>query len=164
MGSKKKKKDTTYQAAVSGAKGTIRILLYVLLICILIFIGKTAYSFGYLIFYQEPEADTQADGQEVTVIVHEGDSVYDVGMTLQEKGLIERPVIFWAQEKLSDYRGKIQPGTYLLNTHETVDQMLAILSGKNTEGQPAQEENQEENSEEETSDEAGTESGEESAS
>ena len=49
MGSKKKKKDATYQAAVSGAKGAIRILLYVLLICVLIFVGKTAYSFGYLI-------------------------------------------------------------------------------------------------------------------
>ena len=124
MGSKKKKKDATYQAAVSGAKGAIRILLYVLLICGLIFVGKTAYSFGYLIFYQEPEAHTQADGQEVTVIVHEDDSVYDVGETLQEKGLIERPVIFWAQEKLSDYRGKIRPGTYPvsythLRAHET---------------------------------------------
>ena len=84
MGSKKKKKDATYQVAVSGAKGAIRILLYVLLICVLIFVGKTAYSFGYLIFYQEPEAHTQADGQDVTVIVHEDDSVYDVGETLQE--------------------------------------------------------------------------------
>ena len=46
MGSKKKKKDATYQVAVSGAKGAIRILLYVLLICVLIFVGKTAYSFG----------------------------------------------------------------------------------------------------------------------
>ena len=158
MGSKKKKKDATYQAAVSGAKGAIRILLYVLLICVLIFVGKTAYSFGYLIFYQEPEAHTQADGQDVTVIVHEDDSVYDVGETLKEKGLIERPVIFWAQEKLSDYRGKIKPGTYLLNTHETVDEMLAILSGKNTEGQPSQEEESSSSAEEDS------ESGEESAS
>lgn len=44
------------------------------------------------------------------------------------------------QEKLSDYSGKIKPGTYLLNTHETVDEMLAILVGKNTEGQPSEEE------------------------
>ena len=102
MGSKKKKKDATYQAAVSGAKGAIRILLYVLLICILIFVGKT--------------------------------------------------------EKLSDYRGKIKPGTYLLNTHETVDQMLAILSGKNTEGQPSEEE------ESSSSDAENPESGEESVS
>ena len=152
MGSKKKKKDATYQVAVSGAKGAIRILLYVLLICVLIFLGKTAYSFGYLIFYQEPEAHTQADGQDVTVIVHEDDSVYDVGETLQEKGLIERPVIFWA------HRGKIKPGTYLLNTHETVDEMLAILSGKNTEGQPSEEE------ESSSSDEEDPESGEESVS
>ena len=92
------------------------------------------------------------------MIVHEDDSVYDVGETLQEKGLIERPVIFWAQEKLSDYRGKIKPGTYLLNTHETVDEMLAILSGKNTEGQPSEEE------ESSSSDEEDPESGEESVS
>ena len=67
------------------------------------------------------------------------------------------PVIFWAQEKLSDYRGKIKPGTYLLNTHETVDEMLAILSGKNTEGQPSEEE------ESSSSDAEDPESGEESA-
>ena len=42
--------------------------------------------------------------------------------------------------------------------HETVDQMLAILSGKNTEGQPSQEK------ESSTSDAEDTEAGEESAS
>ena len=72
--------------------------------------------------------------------------------------MIERPVIFWAQENLSDSRGKITPGTYLLNTLETVDEMLAILSGKNTEGQPSEEE------ESRSSDEEDPESGEESVS
>ena len=61
------------------------------------------------------------------MIVHEEDSVYDVGVTLQEKGLIERPVIFWAQEKLSDYRGKIKPGTYLLNNSMTGKEIILEL-------------------------------------
>ena len=133
---KKRKKDTAYRAAVSGAKGALRILVYICAILLIIFAGKTAYSFGYLIFDDHPMAETKEEGQDVTVIVGEDDDVYQIGQTLEEKGLIERPVIFWVQEKLSDYRGKIQPGTYILNTSQNAEEMLAILSGENTEGQP----------------------------
>ncbi|NCC44420.1 MAG: hypothetical protein EOM18_12780, partial [Clostridia bacterium] len=115
------------------------ILVYIFVILAIVFAGKTAYSFGYLVFDQHPMAETQEEGQDVTVIVNEEDSVYEIGRTLESKGLIERPVIFWMQEKLSDYRGKIKPGTYILNTYQNVDDMLAILSGDNTEGQSSQE-------------------------
>ncbi|MCI6429806.1 MAG: solute-binding protein [Oliverpabstia sp.] len=133
---KKKKKDTAYRAVVSGAKGVLRILVYICAVLLIVFAGKTAYSFGYLIFDDHPMAETKEEGQDVTVIVGEDDDVYQIGQTLEEKGLIERPVIFWVQEKLSDYRGKIQPGTYILNTSQNAEEMLAILSGENTEGQP----------------------------
>lgn len=135
---KKRKKSTAYRAAVSGAKGVLRILVYVCAAVIIVFAGKTAYSFGYLIFDDRPMAATEEEGQDVTVVVKEEDSVYQVGQTLEQKGLIERPVIFWMQEKLSDYKGKIQPGTYLLNTCQNAEEMLAILSRENTEGQPSQ--------------------------
>ena len=133
---KKKKKDTAYRAVVSGAKGVLRILVYICAVLLIVFAGKTAYCFGYLIFDDHPMAETKEEGQDVTVIVGEDDDVYQIGQTLEEKGLIERPVIFWVQEKLSDYRGKIQPGTYILNTSQNAEEMLAILSGENTEGQP----------------------------
>lgn len=136
---KKKKKDSGYQAAVSGAKGLLRLLVYVFIIVAIIFAGKTAYSFGYLVFDQHPMTESKEDGQDVTVIVKEEDSVYDVGKTLESKKLIESPAVFWTQEKLSDYKGKIKPGTYLLNTSQNVEEMLAILAGENTEGQPSQE-------------------------
>ena len=42
---RKRKKDATYQVAVSGAKGAIRILLYVLLICVLNFCWKNGIQF-----------------------------------------------------------------------------------------------------------------------
>ena len=91
---KKRKKDTAYRAAVSGAKGVLRILVYICAILLIIFAGKTAYSFGYLIFDDHPMVETKEDGQDVTVVIYEDDDVYRVGQTLQEKGLIERPVIF----------------------------------------------------------------------
>lgn len=147
---KKRKKDTAYRAAVNGAKSVLRILVYICVILAIVFAGKTAYSFGYLIFDQHPMAATEEEGQDVTVIVKEDDSVYDIGKNLKAKGLIEDPVIFWAQEKLSDYSGKIKPGTYLLNTYENVNQMLSVLSGENTEGQSSQENSEKEESQEDS--------------
>lgn len=147
---KKRKKDTAYRAAVNGAKSVLRILVYICVILAIVFAGKTAYSFGYLIFDQHPMAATEEEGQDVTVIVKEDDSVYDIGKNLKAKGLIEDPVIFWVQEKLSDYSGKIKPGTYLLNTYENVNQMLSVLSGENTEGQPSQENSEKEESQEDS--------------
>lgn len=136
---KKRKKDTTYRKAINGAKAIIRVLIYILLAFGMVYAGKAAYSFGYQVCDQEPIAETEEEGQDVTVIIHEDESVYEIGKDLQEKGLIKDPLVFWAQELFSDYKDKIQPGTYLLNTHETVDEMLAILSRENTEGQPEQE-------------------------
>ena len=40
---------------------------------------------------------------------------------------------------LSGYYGGIKDGSYVLNTAQTVDEMLEILAGVNTEGQPSAE-------------------------
>ena len=135
----RKNKSTAYRVAVGGAKGLLRLLIYLCVVLAIVFAGKTAYSFGYLVFDETPMAETKEAGQDVTVIVKEDESVYQIGQTLEKKGLIERPVIFWMQERLSDYHGKIKPGTYILNTHQVTEEMLAILSGENTEGQPVAE-------------------------
>ena len=68
----------------------------------------------------------------------EGDSVYQVGRTLESRGLIRDAKVFVVQEKLSNYSGKIQAGTYILNTSMTTDEMLEILSRENVKGQPNQ--------------------------
>lgn len=141
---KKKNSDRGYQAAIAGARGVIRILIYIVIILLLILAGKTAYSFGYLVFDQRPATVIREEGEDVTVVVKEGDSVYDVGKTLVSKGLSDSPLVFWVQERLSEYKGMIRPGTYLLNTEDNVDEMLAVLSGEDTEGQPSQEVSEEE--------------------
>ena len=128
----KKKSDTGYQAAVFGAKSVLKILFYVLVIIVMIYLAQKAYSFGYAIFNQEPVAE--APGQAVTVIIPEDSTVKDIARTLERKGLIEDDAIFLLQERLSGYHGRLLPGTYLLNTSRTADEMVEGLSGDNPDG------------------------------
>ncbi len=136
---KRKKEDTAYRAAISTAKGLLRFLVYILAVILIFMAGRAAYGFGYEVFDQQA-VDEEEDAKEVTVVIGEEDSVYRVGEILEENGLIEKPLIFWVQEKFSDYRGKIQPGTYILKTSQEVDEILAILAKEDTEGQPAEDE------------------------
>ena len=109
----------------------------------LIFAGKTAYEFGFDIFNQQPVASAQ-EGTEVTVEVTAEMNEGEIGEMLIENGLIDEDLlVFRAQVLFSGYHGKLLPGTYILNTSQTVDEMLEILSQNNTEGQPQQEEAQE---------------------
>ena len=133
-----RKKDAGYRAAVTGARGILKVLVYICLLLVLVFSGKTAYDFGYDIFNQQPVAKA-GDGKEVTIEIKEGYSVKEVGELLIENGLIEeRLSVFQAQVVFSGYKDALKPGTYILNTSQTVDDMLEILSQKNTEGQPKQ--------------------------
>ena len=115
-----------YQLAVSGMKGIITILIYVVIIVTMIFIGKEAYTIGYSVFNQVP-VDT-GEGREITVTIEPGMSVMEIGEVLQNEGLIEEePRVFWIQELLSDYHNEIQPGTYTLKTGMTPDEMIKSM-------------------------------------
>lgn len=138
-----KKKDAGYRAAVTGARGILKILIYICLLLVLIFAGKTAYEFGFDIINQQPVASAQ-EGTEVTVEVTADMSEGEIGEMLIENGLIDEDLlVFRAQVLFSGYHGELLPGTYILNTSQTVDEMLEILSRNNTEGQPQQEAAQE---------------------
>lgn len=119
------------------ASGFFRLGIYLIVAIAVFYIGKAAYDFGYDIFYQQP-MDSQEEGRDITVTVEEGDSVYQVGRTLESRGLIRDAKVFIVQEKLSNYSGKIQAGTYILNTGMTTDEMLEILARENIKGQPNQ--------------------------
>ena len=41
-----KKRDAGYRAALTGAKGTVRLLIYVCVILVIILAAKTSYQFG----------------------------------------------------------------------------------------------------------------------
>lgn len=110
------------------ASGVFRAAVYLGVVILIFWMGKSAYSFGYDIFNQQ--AMSPGDGEEVTVVIKEGASVYNIGKTLEKKGLIEDAKIFYVQERLSVYKGKLKPGTYILSTAFTPDQIMAVLSGE----------------------------------
>ncbi len=131
-----KKKNSAYQSVLTTVQGFVRLLVYVLVALVVLYVAKAAYSFGYMVFDTAPLADSEEEAMYVTVVIHEGDTIYQIGETLADKGLFESAAVFWAQEMLTDYEGEIQPGTYFLNTSQTLEEMFAVLTGADTEGQP----------------------------
>lgn len=114
-------------AGVAVAGGVFRIVLYVCVVVLIIWIGKSTYQFGYEVFNQQPMSP--GEGQEVTVVIRQDASVYKIAKTLESKGLIKDAKVFYVQEKLSNYRGKLRPGTYLLSTAYTPGRIMGILAG-----------------------------------
>lgn len=113
---------------VFSLAGTIvRVAVLIIAAYVIVEAGKKAYDFGYRIFTEEPMAE--APGREVSVTVTKDDSDSTIATMLEEKGLIRDALLFRIQKKLSVYKGKVEPGTYKLNTCMTTDEMLEIMVG-----------------------------------
>ena len=120
-------RDKAGRAGVFLAGGVFKTALYICIIVFLIWVGKSAYQFGYDVFNQH--AMNPGEGQEVTVVIKEDATSYDIARTLKSKGLIDDALVFVVQEKLSNYSGKMRPGTYLLSTAYTPNRIMGILAG-----------------------------------
>ena len=120
-------RDRMGAAGVAVAGGFFKIALYVCVAVLIIWIGKVTYQFGYDIFNQH--AMSPGEGQEVTVVIKEDTSLYKIARTLQKKGLVKSAPVFYVQERLSVYHGKLQAGTYLLSTAYTPNRIMGILAG-----------------------------------
>ena len=115
-------RDRMGNAGVAVASGAFRMALYVCVVVLIIWIGKVTYQFGYDVFNQQ--AMSPGEGQEVTVVVKEDDSVYDIAKTLESKGSCRgRPCILGTgkafQLQRTDEAGNLssQHGLYSLKDH-----------------------------------------------
>ena len=120
-------RDRVGKAGLFIAGGIFRAAFYVCVVVLVFWIGKSAYQFGYNVFNQQ--AVSPGAGQEVPVVIPEGSSTYDVAKILKSKGLIQDSLVFFAQEKLSTYKGQMQAGTYILSTAYTPVRIMGILAG-----------------------------------
>ena len=105
----------------------MKVLLIVFITFGLYHFGTYAFDFGRQIYSEE--GMTAAPGKDVAVVVSEGKSVKEVAQMLERFGLIRNAYVFMVQERLSRYHGQIQPGNYVLNTSQSGNTMIAILSG-----------------------------------
>lgn len=111
------------------------ILVILLVILGLVKLGTFCYEFGYRVFTEAPVEEEP--GTDIEVEVSEGMSEHDIGKLLEEKGLIRDANLFYAQLKLSAYSGKLNPGTYTLNTSMTAKDMMAVIAAEQVESTEA---------------------------
>ena len=123
------------------------LIIYALIAAAILFIAgqvRHYYYVGYGIFSQQGK-DATGTGRVVEFTVEEGMSANSLGKKLEEAGLIESSRLFVLQEKVSDFSGMYVPGTYMLSSEMTTEEILRVISGTDispyaTTAQPAQEE------------------------
>lgn len=105
----------------------LKILIFVLISLGLYHFGSYAYDFGRQIYSEE--GITAAPGKDVAVVIYEGESIKEIAQMLEKFGLIRSAEVFVVQERLSKYHGEIQAGNYILNTSQSGNEMIAVMSG-----------------------------------
>ncbi|MBE5858578.1 MAG: endolytic transglycosylase MltG [Butyrivibrio sp.] len=107
-----------------------------LIIVAIMFISKyasVAYSYGYNIYNQKPAS--QYDTRTVSISITDSMSVMDIAELLENRGLVEDKMLFYLQERFSEYHGLIAPGTYELSPSQTADEMIAIMCASSIESE-----------------------------
>ncbi len=113
------------QFAASFVGAIIRIVILVVALVSITKIGKTAYDFGFRIFTEK--AMDEHNGRDISITVSKNDKMSGIAEKLEDKGVIRDSKLFLIQEKLSEHKGKVEPGVYTLNTSMTTDQIIAAL-------------------------------------
>ena len=103
-----------------------KVVLAIIIIMVVYKGSVTAYEYGQRVF-NEP-ALTTGSGRSIQVTIPEGSSAKEIGELLKKKGLIRDERLFLVQEMLSEYKDKLQPGTYELNTSMTTEEMMKMLA------------------------------------
>lgn len=114
-------------------KTVLIVLKVVLATLVVMFIYKgavMAYDYGYRVF-AEPPVDV-VPGYDINVVIEEGMGPKEIGAVLEERGLIREGTLFYLQNILSKYKGDLKPGSYVLNTSMTTEEMMAVISGEVT--------------------------------
>ena len=107
--------------------GTIVKAVLAVLIVMFLYKGTIlAYDYGYRIFKEDPM--TEAPGLDVEVSITMGKSVKEIGEILVSKGLIRDANLFFLQNFVSEYKDKLVPGVYTLNTSMTMQEMMKVMS------------------------------------
>lgn len=117
----------TVKRIVSGIIGTsLRIIVIAVVISFVYKWSVQAYDFGFRVFAEEPVSI--GSGRDVEITISMGEGSKEIGETLEQHGLIRDAKLFYLQELLSAYHGKLQSGTYTLNTSMSATEMMAVMA------------------------------------
>ena len=123
------KKRSDFIGIIEAAMG---IAIYVIpIVCgflIITWAGK-AYHEGHKLFVEESlDAPGFAHSEMVTISAQDAESALAVGRILEKQNLISSGLTFAVKARLSGYDDSILPGTFILSSDMTMQQMLEKLS------------------------------------
>ncbi len=104
----------------------IKVIVVAGVVFILFILGQKGYAFGNKVFMEEA-ADAE-NIKEVVVDIPKGVTTSQLAQIFKDNGLIEDEEVFKVQTLLSDFRGEIVPGKYVLDTSMKPTQMLEHIS------------------------------------
>lgn len=116
------------QLAVSTVTTIVKVVVLVIIVMFVYKWAIRAYDFGYRVFTEQPVS--KAPGITYSVTIADNTTPKQVAKALQEYGLVKDSQVFYAQYMLSDYRGKLAPGKYKLNSAMTAEEMMAAMAKK----------------------------------
>lgn len=142
------------EIVISIFTSVFKVVLAIIVVMLVYKGSVSAYEYGQRVFNEPPISS--GSGRSIRVTIQEGSTVGEIGEELEKKGLIRDRRLFVIQEMLSEYKGKLQPGSYELSTSMTTEEIMEILAA----GQPEMEIGEElvpgESQEEETESVEGT--------
>ena len=111
---------------------SVRIAILVVAFSLIRKVCLISYDYGYRVFSERPM--TEGVGFDEEVVIPVGSSAMDIGKILKNKGLIRDEKLFYIQVLLSSYRGKLNPGDYMLSTSMTAEDMMRVMAGAEKDG------------------------------
>lgn len=111
-----------------------KVSVAVLVICInLVFYGAVAYGiyraadysydFAYEVF---GDSTVEEEGRDVTVTIMKGESAFNIASKLEDSKIVVNRYTFYA--KLLIKRKEVMPGTFVLNTAMTYNDVIDIIT------------------------------------
>ena len=117
-----------------GVLGTlIKIILIVIAVMVVSRYASVAYNYGYNIYNQKPAS--QYDTRTVTISITESMSVMDIAELLENRGIVEDKMLFYLQERFSEYHGLIAAGTYELSPSQTPEEIIEVMCASSIESE-----------------------------
>ncbi|MDO5146439.1 MAG: hypothetical protein Q4D60_05520 [Eubacteriales bacterium] len=107
----------------------IKILAYVFILLLLVYLFMEAKHLGYQIFADEAK-DASDSAVEMILTVSEEENLIQIGKELARGGIVENPYIFAFALRCSEGYDKIQAGEYIVDSSQKPSEILGELIHK----------------------------------
>lgn len=126
-----KSKKASNKKVQNMANISVKICIYTVFIALLIILSVKGYKFGKSVFSEK--GYDEKPGTDVTITVDSGEGIMSVGSKLVDNGVIKDRLVFYVQTIL--YEGKFKAGTYTVNTSDSPEEIINILSAEKSTGE-----------------------------